>query len=233
MYLLPNFVAGRPGIVEHDFAGVVAHSKSTEWSEGDPVFGWIPLGHALQTREGALAEYVVVPDNCLGRRSPSIKPTEAAGIAVAAMTAYEALIVAAKLEEGQSVFINGGSTSVGIWAIQLAKAVGARVVVSGSEKNREFLTNLGIDEFVDYTQQPSLAVHLAKEPPTTKYNVFFETVGLPDPSLYTLSEKYLAPNGIFISVGPQFHSLREVGQLSRLILNIIWPRVLGGVKRRY
>ena len=87
------------------------------------------IGFARKTREGTLAEYVVASDDCLARRPASLKPTEAAGIAVTALTAYQALISVARLEEGQAVFINGGSTSVGLWAIQIAKAVGARVVV--------------------------------------------------------------------------------------------------------
>ena len=61
------------------------------------------------------------------------------------MTAYHALFHDLKLEPGQSLFINGGSTAVGIFAIQLAKAHGCTVTVSASTGREEFLRSLGID----------------------------------------------------------------------------------------
>lgn len=61
------------------------------------------------------------------------------------MAALQALDLA-KLEEGQTLFINGGSTSVGAYAIQLAKLRGAKVVVTASWRNEEFVRKLGADE---------------------------------------------------------------------------------------
>ena len=63
-----------------------------------------------------------------------------------AMTAHAALYRIGKLEAGQKIFINGGTTSVGIYAVQLAKALGCKVYASASGKNEEFLKSLGVDE---------------------------------------------------------------------------------------
>ena len=74
------------------------------------------------SHQGALAEYVRVPACWVAPRSSSVSAVEASGFALAGLTAYNALFEVAKLEPGQSIFINGGSTAVGIFAIQLAKA---------------------------------------------------------------------------------------------------------------
>lgn len=62
------------------------------------------------------------------------------------MTGYQALFQVAKLEAGQTVFINGGSTSVGAFAIIFAKARGIKVVASASGKNEAFVRKMGADE---------------------------------------------------------------------------------------
>lgn len=83
-------------------------------------------------------------------RPPNVTATEAAGITLTAQTAYQALVEMARIEPGQAVFINGGSTAVGAFAIQIAKAKGCRVVASASGKNEEFVRGLGADEVRKY-----------------------------------------------------------------------------------
>lgn len=71
---------------------------------------------------------------------------EASGLALAGLTAYGMVIDIAKLESGQTVFINGGSTSVGRYAIEIAKAVGCQVVASCSTSSMERVKGYGADE---------------------------------------------------------------------------------------
>lgn len=104
------------------------------------------VGLSFKTREGALSEYTVVPADHITARPPNITPTQAAGISLAGMTGYQALFTVAKLEAGQTVFINGGSTSVGAFAIIFAKARGIKVVASASGKNEAFVRKMGADE---------------------------------------------------------------------------------------
>lgn len=98
------------------------------------------------TGMGTLCQYTRLPAENLVLRPPNISVVEAAGITLAGQTAYQALFDLGKLEPSQSVFINGGSTAVGAFAIQIAKAHGCKVVASASGKNEEFVRSLGADE---------------------------------------------------------------------------------------
>ncbi|KAJ2917214.1 hypothetical protein MD484_g3212, partial [Candolleomyces efflorescens] len=249
--LTPNWVAKRPHGEEYDFSGTVVDAhESKEYSVGDEVYGWIwPIGLQQTTKQGTLSEYIRVPETHIVKRPSNITPIEAAGIQLAGLTALQALDDV-KLEEGQTIFINGGSTAVGSFAIQIAKMRGAKVICSTSGKNEEYVRKLGADEkadsrivhpsiqVIDYTKVGPLHTYLSRtQPPTTKYNVFFEAVGLFDPSLYTHSAKYLAPNGAYISTGPQpwnkGFSLGLIPQGFRLVGAISLPTFLTGIKAKF
>ena len=145
MRLAPNSLFKR--IAEYDFAGeVVDANGDPQFKVGDQVFGSIPVAGSFRNGQGALAQYAYVPIKTIIHRPETIPPNEASGIAIVAITAYAALYQIGKLEAGQRIFINGGSTSVGIYAIQLAKALGCKVYASASGRNEEFLKGLGVDE---------------------------------------------------------------------------------------
>lgn len=101
---------------------------------------------SMSSGQGALTQYTRLPAVNLVPRSKNVTPTQAAGFSLAGLTAYQSLIGVGKLEAGQSVFINGGSTAVGSFAIQIAKAKGAHVTASASAKNEEYVRSLGADE---------------------------------------------------------------------------------------
>ncbi|KZT69073.1 NAD(P)-binding protein [Daedalea quercina L-15889] len=232
MRVAPSFVIKRPYISESDLAGTVVDANGTSFKEGDRVYGWIPVPTIIKTRMGALAQYTRVPANNLVPIPENTSPVQAAGITLASMTAYQALFDVGGLQPEQSVFINGGSSAVGAFAIQLAKAAGCTVTASASGKNEEYVRSLGADKFVDYTKAP-LHETLANQPPTPKYHVFLEAVGLIDTSLYTNSEAYLAPGGTFVSLGPQ-----PKGFDIAAIVKVAWkvflqPRFLGGTNRSW
>jgi len=84
------------------------------------------VGGSFKSGQGALAQYAYVPANNVAHRPEAISPNEASGIAIVAMTAHAAVYQLGKLEAGQRIFVNGGTTSVGIYAIQIAKASGVR-----------------------------------------------------------------------------------------------------------
>ncbi|KAF9647155.1 NAD(P)-binding protein [Thelephora ganbajun] len=229
MRMAPNSFLKR--IAEYDFAGeVVDANGNLQFKVGDQVFGSIPVGESFKTGQGALAQYTYVPAKATAHRPEGITPNEASGIAIVALTAYTALYHIGKLEAGQRIFVNGGSTSVGIYTIQLAKALGCKVYASASGKNEEFLKSLGVDEFYDYTKQP---IHeaLVQNPPSSKFDVIFEAVGHAYIPLYTHSEAYLAPNGTYISVGPTPDGFSET--LSLLWNFFMHPKWAGGTKRRF
>jgi NADPH:quinone reductase-like Zn-dependent oxidoreductase len=116
------------------------------WKVGEPV-----LGFARQS--GSYAEYALVPVNSLARKPKSLTFEEAAGVPVAAETAYRALHETGGIKPGQTVLIHGAAGGVGSAAVQIAKAAGARVIGTASANNLEFLKSIGADQVIDYRAQ--------------------------------------------------------------------------------
>ncbi|KAL1747403.1 hypothetical protein HDZ31DRAFT_80514 [Schizophyllum fasciatum] len=252
MALLPNFAARRPLPAEYDFAGTIADANGAAgYKVGDPVFGFVEVSQSFKTRQGALAEYVRVPATAIAPRPANVPATGAAGITLAGETAYQSLFRAdalalsplGRLEPGQSVFVNGGSSSVGAFAIQLAKAKGAaRVVASASGANEAYVRALGADASVDYTRGPvhaQLARGAGQEGQLagsgTKFHLIVDAVGLTDPALYTHSAAYLAPGGVYVSTGyhPRSLTTKEFSLALKHAVSTVWPRALGGTPRRH
>lgn len=174
MEMAPNWLTKRPYVAEHDLSGVVVDANgSEEFKVGDEVYGWIPSTEQFKSHQGALSQYAAIPAGTLVRRPSNLSEIEAAGVTLAAMTALHTLNEA-QLREGQTLFVNGGSTAVGSFAIQLAKVRGARVVATASGKNESLVRGLGADEFIDYTSVGHLHDHLTQSPPplsnTTLYS---------------------------------------------------------------
>jgi NADPH:quinone reductase-like Zn-dependent oxidoreductase len=139
-----------PIILGGDVAGVVEKvgSKVTKFKAGDPVFAYVSLDNS-----GGYAQYAVVTEREAAPKPKSLTYVEAAAMPIVAMTAWQALVDTAKLSSGQTVLIHGGSGGVGSFAIQIAKARGAKVIATASTANQDFLKQLGADVAIDYTKQ--------------------------------------------------------------------------------
>jgi NADPH:quinone reductase-like Zn-dependent oxidoreductase len=131
-----------------DVAGVVESSKIDKYKGGDAIYAYLDLD-----RCGGYAQYTIVKDKEASRRPKSLTFEEAAAVPVVALTAWQALVDSAKLSAGQTVLIHGGSGGVGTFAIQIAKARGAKVIATASTPNQDLLKQLGADVAVDYTKQ--------------------------------------------------------------------------------
>src|SRR5207253_5167598 len=142
--------AAFPMIPGSDIAGVVekAGGKITKFKVGDPVYAYVSL-----TNGGGYAEYTVAAQAEAAPKPKSLTYGEAAAVPVVALTAWQALIDTAKFRAGQTVLIHGGSGGVGSFAIQIAKAHGAKVIATASTANQELLKQLGADVAIDYTKQ--------------------------------------------------------------------------------
>ncbi|KAJ7504525.1 hypothetical protein B0H11DRAFT_1982774 [Mycena galericulata] len=227
MATLPNFMSGRPHVAERDVAGIIIDANGTEFSVGDKVFGTATL------KLGALAEYTALPSSSLALAPTNVSAVEAAGLGVVIATAYQALVTKLKIESGQTVFINGGSSGVGMSGIQIAKSFGCKVVATASAKNKDLLLGLGVDEFIDYTETP-LVDHLKANPPSPKFHVMFDAAGLTDPALYLNSASYLAPGGTYLTAGTVPKTRKEIGGVLRQVFEGFFrPTWLGGVPRKY
>jgi NADPH:quinone reductase-like Zn-dependent oxidoreductase len=86
----------------------------------------------------------------VARKPQNLSFVEAASVPLAALTAWDGLVEHGHLKAGQRVLIQAGAGGVGVYAIQLAKALGAQVFTTTSAGNRDFVKDLGADEVVDY-----------------------------------------------------------------------------------
>ena len=142
--------ASLPFIPGYDISGVVEKTgaKATKFKVGDEVYAYMSL-----ERGGAYAEYAIAKESELAAKPKTLTHEEAAAVPLAALTAWQALFEKAKLTEGQTVLIHGGSGGVGSFAVQMAKARGAKVIATASAANQEFLKELGADQGIDYRAQ--------------------------------------------------------------------------------
>ncbi|MEY2510176.1 MAG: hypothetical protein QOE26_939 [Verrucomicrobiota bacterium] len=136
-----------PLIPGYDVAGLVEETgaKVTKFKKGDAVYGYALFG-------GGWAEYAVLAEKEAALIPKSATFVEAAAVPMGALTAWQSLIDAAKLSAGQTVLIHGGSGGVGSFAIQIAKAKGAKVIATASTANQDLLKQLGADVAIDYTK---------------------------------------------------------------------------------
>jgi NADPH:quinone reductase-like Zn-dependent oxidoreductase len=139
-----------PATLGSDLAGVVVEvgSRVTRFKPGDAVFASI-----FDLGTGVLAEFAVVPESAAALKPANLDFVQAASIPMVGLTSWQALKERANLKPGQKVFIPAGSGGIGTFAIQLAKALGARVGTTTSTGNADLVRNLGADEVVDYKRQ--------------------------------------------------------------------------------
>jgi NADPH:quinone reductase-like Zn-dependent oxidoreductase len=124
-----------PKAIGHDGSGVVDEvGEGADAAEGDAVFGF---GVGFTT-----AEYAVLDD--FTRKPDGLSFEEAAGFPVAVETAVRSLELLG-LEPGQTVLVNGAAGGVGTATVQIARARGARVIGTASERNHDFLRELGAE----------------------------------------------------------------------------------------
>lgn len=138
-----------PLIPGYDIAGRVekAGTKVNKLKLGDGVYAYLSLDEG-----GGYAEYAVATEVEAAPKPKSLTFESAAAVPLAALTAWQALIDAAKLSAGQTILIHGGSGGVGSFAIQIAKERGAKVIATASTANQDLLKQLGADVAIDYTK---------------------------------------------------------------------------------
>ncbi|QLD11174.1 NADP-dependent oxidoreductase [Microbacterium oleivorans] len=137
-----------PSTLGFDFSGVVVASpyETHELQPGTEVFGMLPFPRS----GGSYAEYAVVPSLSVTRKPASLSHVEAAGVPLAALTAWGLVVETAHAHEGQRMLIHAGSGGVGHFAVQLAAYFGAQVTATGSERNLPWLRELGASVAIDY-----------------------------------------------------------------------------------
>ena len=132
------------GVVEEVGPGVANLAPGDEVYYTPEIFG--------PGSNGAYAEYNVADADIVAKKPASLSHEEAAAVPLAGGTAYEALVRRLGLRVGESILIQGGAGGVGSFAVQIARAAGARVLATAGTDNQQTLTALGVDVAIDYTQ---------------------------------------------------------------------------------
>ncbi|WP_409187704.1 NADP-dependent oxidoreductase [Bradyrhizobium sp. RDM4] len=132
-----------------DVSGIVEKcgAQATQFRVGDEVFGMVPVFG------GGYAEQVVLDQRAAARKPAGLDHIHAGAIPLAGQTAHQGLFRHGKLKAGESVLIHGGSGGVGHFAIQFAKAMGARALTTVSTEHVDFARLLGADVVIDYKTQ--------------------------------------------------------------------------------
>ncbi|WP_430474321.1 zinc-dependent alcohol dehydrogenase family protein [Thalassospira lucentensis] len=163
-----------PAITGHDVSGVVE-------SVGPGVTGFVPGDEVWYTPQifdgdGSYAQYHVASEDIIGKKPSSLSHLEAASLSLVGGTAWEALIGRVALRVGESILIHGGAGGVGHVAIQIAKAIGAKVFTTVREENFEFARSIGADVVIDYTKEDYTSAIL-RETDGKGVDVVFDTLG--------------------------------------------------------
>jgi NADPH:quinone reductase-like Zn-dependent oxidoreductase len=152
-----------PVIPAHEMSGTVAGlaGGASGVAVGDEVYGLIDFD-----RDGAAAEFTIVPAAELTAKPRSASHAEAATLPLAALTAWQALADYAALEPGERVLVHGGAGGVGAFAVQLAAILGGRVTATGRSGDAGFVRNLGAEAFIS-----------AGDPVPAGFDIIIDTVG--------------------------------------------------------
>lgn len=163
-----------PFIVGCDLAGTVeaVGAEVTKLKPGDRVWG---SNQGLMGRQGTFAELAAVDEKWLYPTPAEVSDKDAAAVSLAGITAYLGTVRDAKLQPGETLFVHGGSGGVGSMVIQIAKAIGARVITTaGSEEKADLCRQFGADEVIRYKSQ-DVGEALRQAAPQG-VNVWFETL---------------------------------------------------------
>lgn len=212
-----------PFVLGHDLAGVVVRvgPNVRTFKPGDEVYG-----RPRDGRIGTLAERIAVDAADLALKPRSLDMVEAASVPLAALTAWQVLVERGELKTGQKVFIQAGSGGVGVFAIQLARHLGAEVATTTSTANVDLVAGLGADHVIDYRKQQF-------EDVLSGYDLVLNSL---DGETLEKSLGVLRPGGKLVSIsGPPDPAFAKAAGLSwglRLALGLMSRKVRAAAARR-
>ncbi|GFE61145.1 NADP-dependent oxidoreductase [Geobacter sp. AOG2] len=186
-YLKDMLDSRLPLIMGWDVSGTVeaVGPEVIRFQVGDEVFSRPDLA-----RDGAYAEFIVIRETEAAFKPKTIDHLHAAAIPLAGLTASKSLFSAAHLSAGQTILIHGAAGGVGTYAVQLAKWKGAHVIATASERNHDYLLDLGADEVIAYQ-------NVRFEDRVRDVDVVFDTIG---GETQARSWKVVKPGGVMVSI---------------------------------
>ena len=151
----------------HEFSGLIVEigPQATLLQIGDLVYGmndWFA--------EGSTADFCLADQHGLALKPEALSHEQAASVPIAALTAWQGLVMRAKLRSGERVLVQGGAGSVGAFAVQIAALQGAHVIATGSLASFDYMRSMGAAECIDYKDERF-------EQRISPVDVCFDTVG--------------------------------------------------------
>jgi len=168
-----------------DFSGTVESVGKDvhRFKPGDEVFGG---------KFGALAEYIVVRENrAIALKPAAVTHAQAAAVAIAGVTALQALRDEGHIHAAESVLVNGASGGVGTFAVQIAKSFDANVTGVCSTRNVDLVRSIGADHVIDYTREDFTQG-------SQRYDLIVDNVGTHSLLEY---KRVMNPGGILVIIG--------------------------------
>jgi NADPH2:quinone reductase len=198
----------KPFVPGCDFAGTVeaVGSGVQTFHVGDRVWG---SNQGLLGRQGTFAEFVCVGQELAYTTPPGVDDVQAAAVALVAITAHLGLFRCAHLTAGETVFVNGGTGGVGSMVVQMAKAVGAKVITTvGSAEKAALCQGWGADRVLNY-KTDDVAAGVRDQTGGKGVQVWYETQREPD---FVRTVDLLAPRGrMVVMAGRQAQPIFPVG----------------------
>ena len=181
-----------PVVLGNDFSGIVVEApyEAHPLQPGTEVYG---MG-MVPRLSGAYAEYLTVTAMSVARKPSRLSHVEAAGVPLAALTAWGMVVETAKAHEAQRMLIHAGAGGVGHVAVQFAAYFGTHVIATGSTRNMGWLRELGAAEVIDYTAGPF-------EDSVGSVDAVIDLIGNLGDSTSSRSLRVLRPGGIIVN-GP-------------------------------
>ena len=189
-----------PVIPGREFAGTIAKLGAgvNDFHMGQRVVGYPSLGGYAEYAVAKVAELRPVPDG--------VTAAQAAALPTAALTAWFGLKTDGALKAGEWLLVHGGSSGVGVAAIQIAKHLGAKVIAtSGSEVKCRRLRQLGADATIDVSENDFLP-EVMRVTGNRGVDVVLEMIG---GEVYQKSLQALAPGGRLVSIGGAFGAVPD------------------------
>jgi NADPH:quinone reductase-like Zn-dependent oxidoreductase len=189
----------------------------TAFRRGDDVFGLLD--------SGGFAEYLTAREGALVRKPSNLTYEQAAAVPMAGVTALVAVRDAGRVLPGQTVLINGAAGGVGTFAVQIARALGAKVTAVCSARKADMVRSLGADAVIDYASQDFTRG-------AEQYDVLVDIAGSRP---FSACRRVLAPKGAFVIVGgpagrwlqPAGHAMWTMAQRSLVSQRIVLADTVG------
>lgn len=203
---IPYLIRGMTGLsrpkaagMGQDFAGVVeaVGDGVARFTPGDRVFGQLDMGSLF-------AEFAAVPEDVVAHMPANVSFEQAAAVPLSGLSALQALRDAGRLVEGQSVLIIGASGAVGIFAVQVARALGGEVTGVCSTRNLDLVREAGAERVIDSTAQDFASLG-------HEYDLILDIVG---GRPFSEVRRALAPKGTYVPLGgPEGRWFGPMGQI--------------------